>query len=72
MVLQILFVLFRLRLRRFRQQQARLNLQQRRRHDEKFAGVIDVEAVELRDIGVELIGNLRDGNIVNIDFVFFD
>ena len=61
-----LFVLFA------RQQHAALDVQERRRHDEEFTGNIHVLAVHLPDVFQVLVCDLRDRNVVDVDFVFFD
>ena len=54
------------------QEHTALDIQKRRRHDEKFAGDIHVLVVHLTDICQVLVGDLNDGNIVDVYFVFFN
>ena len=54
------------------EEHAALDVQEGRRHDQKFAGHIQVLAVHLVDVFQVLVGDLDDGDIVDVDLVFFD
>ena len=70
-VLRVFFVLVS-RLRRLRQEQPRFNLQERRCHDEELASIIDIEAIELPDVFIELVRNRHNRDVVDVDLVLFD
>ncbi len=50
-----------------RQQHLALDVNQQRRRVDELAGHVDVGGLELIDIGQELRGDLRDGNVVDVD-----
>ena len=50
----------------------RFNLQERRCHDEELASIIDIEAIELPDVFIELVRNRHNRDVVDVDLVLFD
>ena len=55
-----------------RKEHARLDVDQRCRHEDEFAGDVDVHLLEQVEIVEVLLGDLGNGNVVDIDLLLAD
>ncbi|OQC72612.1 MAG: hypothetical protein BWX45_00855 [Deltaproteobacteria bacterium ADurb.Bin002] len=69
---RVVFQFFGRRLLRNRQQQAGLDVNQRGGHHQIFACQIQIKRLDEVQIIQVLTGDERDGNVINIDLIFFD
>ena len=57
---------------RSRQNRARLDVDQRRRHHQELAGDVQIQLLHQLDVGEVLLGNQRDRDVVDVHLVLLD